>query len=282
MHKRYLEDPANAGFLNASKIESQVMIASSNLHRTLTSANSFFQGFFPPSNCSGYDILTSKQSKSLREGRPRQTLKIDNSLKEKTSNLTDVVPGRFHFTFVRMYGLVRADKINMFACSILKDMHIYLMSAQSEAPLWKQPLEHYNKTGILDTLVRVMNMDPKLYDYLGYNLAYTLSVQLTSLREQFDLNTLSPDLAALTYSDWDQIQRVLMTYQYGLYDKWMADLQMTRNMKLFLGFFDMKIQCLLQHGIANMEICQTNQFSYEHYMQHDINLIVFKIWFELE
>lgn len=103
-------------------------------------------------------------------------MKIDNSILEKTANLTDSVPGKFHFTFVRMYGLVRADKINLFACPILKDMHLYLMSHSVEPTIWKEPLDHFNKTGILATMAKVMGLDPKLYDYLGYGLAYTLSV----------------------------------------------------------------------------------------------------------
>ena len=156
--------------------------------------------------------------------------------------MTDAVPGRYHFFLARMYGLIEADKINLFSCDLLKFMHLHLQSASNEKLYWTEALDHFNKTGILDIMAKTLNISTSLYGHLGYALAYSLSVHLTSLRKQY--NPLDVNLGLLTYSDWDQVQRVLMTYQYGLYDKWMADVQMTRNMGMFFLHFERKIACL--------------------------------------
>ena len=65
---------------------------------------------------------------------------------------------------------------------------------------------------------------------------------MTSLRDQYSPSEIG--FEDLTYNDWDQIERVLLTHQYGIFDQYMFDLINTRQLTFFLSLFEVKINCL--------------------------------------
>ena len=72
-----------------------------------------------------------------------------------------------------------------------------------------------------------------------------------------------------------------MTWQTGIFDKWMVDHAATRSTLLFQKLFDERINCTLTHGINHTK-CKEEMLQFESFVQHDINLIPYVKWFEIE
>ena len=128
-------------------------------------------------------------------------------------------------------------------------------------------------------MTRILNLSSSLYDSLGFQFGYNLAYHLLSLEESFDPRLVG--FENLTYNDWDQIKRVLMTFQYNIINRWTADASNTRVMRHFFRTFDRHIECTLSHGFDSKE-CKEDLSQYEYYMQHDTNLIAFMKWFEID
>ena len=81
------------------------------------------------------------------------------SIDSGIANQTELLLGNFSLPrnydpfYIRMYGHTLEDKINMFACDNLRNMHLYLHTHEAEHLYWVPSLEHFTQVGILEKLV---------------------------------------------------------------------------------------------------------------------------------
>jgi hypothetical protein len=134
------------------------------------------------------------------------------------------------------------DQINLFGCQILKHAHVYLHNYVAEDHVWKEAHTHFGKMGVYEKMADAVEVPMLLFDSLGYHMAYASATILLAMREQHPLT--HPPLSNLTYSDWNYIERIWTTHQYGVYTKWMFDLKNSRMFKFWLDKFETKIGCI--------------------------------------
>eukprot|EP00347_Sterkiella_histriomuscorum_P000993 403373747 len=276
MRKRYLEGPQ--ALIDENLVEIQFQPACSDATRTQQSSASFQQAFLSKSKSSL--ILKERQRRSLRIiGRGLPPINIDASIQTKLDLSNDTIPGNPPSQVYQVsVGQNIKDRLNLFSCPLLKNMHLFLHNYQSENNVWKSVFQHYKRTGIYETMANVTGQNAMLFDVLGFQLAYSTSTTLLALREQMPLN--STLFKNMTYSDWDQVERVWLTHQWGIWDKFMIDVKNTRAFYFFLQKFEEKIQCIVKFGVNSTECRKREQYWAGFY--HDVDMQPFANLFDLE
>jgi hypothetical protein len=87
----------------------------------------------------------------------------------------------------------------------------------------------------------------------------------------------------LSYAEWDEIERVIMTRQYGVFDQYIIDVTNTRILSNWFEKLHSKIECIRRHNNTYVgTACQREEVNYHHYVQHDITIIALLNLFDLE
>ncbi|CDW91564.1 UNKNOWN [Stylonychia lemnae] len=286
MHKKYLlrDEP----FLNQTNLHNQLKVMVSDKGRTTISGSSYIQAFLE--NVKQLQNLKPRQINSLRQiNRGMPKIKIHNRILEEAEKLENILPGNFQPIYLQSFLQSEKDQINLFSCKLLKDMEAYLQTYQSEFLFWKDVHRHFKTMGIYDKMAESVDMPLNKFYGLGFHNAYYVSCGLLAMR---DIHP--PDhhiLSKFNYSDWDQIERVWMTHQIGVWNKWVFDVKNTRVFKFLLNKTDSKIECIMQEinidlyqyrnsGIDS-DLCQ-NQEQYFIAFSHDSDLQPIAFLFDLE
>lgn len=185
---------------------------------------------------------------------------------------------------ISVFGDSVTDEINQFGCEKLAKMHLFLQNPAAEGKFWRESLDKYKKLGIFESISDAYDrvFEPKVFDYLGMQLAADMATHMTALREQYNVSAIN-SLGKLSYAEWDELERIIMTRQYGIFDQYIIDFKNTRIFKNFFRKLDRKIDCIRAHNnVYTNTSCHLEMPSYIHYMQHDIALITLINLFDLE
>lgn len=100
-------------------------------------------------------------------------------------------------------------------------MHLYILSPEQEAVFMSRLKNHFYQTELVPKIASAVGLDPILFEFLGVKHMYDMSVHLLSLREQYPEDVINTK--ELSYRDWDNMQRVVSSWLYGLFTKWITD-----------------------------------------------------------
>jgi hypothetical protein len=178
----------------------------------------------------------------------RKTLSIDDSV---LFNSSFKELDQYSFAFIHSYEDTLHDKINQYGCARFVNVHHYLQDPSTEAHFWSQSLSFYRSLGLFEAISATFNgtFHPQIFDYLGMQFAADICTHLTSLRDQFPLDEIgftdsSEGGRQLKYAEWDEIERIVMTRQFGIYDRRGIELQNTRMFMHFISLIQAKVECI--------------------------------------
>jgi hypothetical protein len=124
--------------------------------------------------------------------------------------------------------------------------HFYYQGYLVENKFWADTLDYFNDTNILKKMAERANIDPIVYDYLGMHMAFNLAVHFLTLREIYPLSM--DEFKGLSRHDWNNIERIMNTYQFGIFDRQMINMYMTRAFKFLFRHLDAKVDHILNRG----------------------------------
>ncbi|CDW87084.1 histidine acid phosphatase family protein [Stylonychia lemnae] len=263
--QRYIENPNYSGFIDDNLIDKQIGISNSDVIRTVQSSQAFYQGLVI--NNSQSLQLKTHHRKSISQSRSSSPIQVEMHHDEKTQDDIEKILSEYNPMFSRTFSRAQKDKVNTFSCKILTEMHFYLQTYQSELYAWPRVYEHFRSTGIYKVMAERLEISEEVLKLSGFQFVYTQAVLLSSLKRQFDFQEI--DVQPLSYSEWNTIESIITTHQYGVFSQWMIDLQNMRLMQLFIRQLDKKVNCILSKSLYQ---CR-EMMQYEIFIYHDLNLL---------